>query len=233
MTSLRLNDGKSVAVLVRRSPRARRILLHVDAYTGAIELVLPRRTSLVEGLAFARSKTAWLESRLDEIAPAVPFADGASLPLCGRDIRIRHEAQLFEEVWRKNGTLVVAGDAARLPAQVETWLRGEAARIFAPLAQEKAERLGAQFRRIIVRDPRTRWGSCSLNGDLAFSWRLVMAPRPVLDYVVAHEVAHLRVMNHSRRFWSLVEKICDDVEKSRDWLRTNGAALHRYGLPPS
>jgi predicted metal-dependent hydrolase len=231
MTSLRLAEGRSVAVLVRRSPRARRILLHVDAYTGAVELVLPRRTSLVEGLAFARSKTAWLSSRLDEVAPAVPFTDGASLPLQGKDIRIRHEAQLFEEVWRKNGTLVVSGQAARLPHQVEAWLRDEAARIFAPLAAEKAERLGAKYRRIVVRDPRTRWGSCSLNGDLAFSWRLVMAPRAVLEYVVAHEVAHLRVMNHSRRFWSLVDKICDNVEESRHWLRNNGAALHRYGLP--
>jgi hypothetical protein len=183
-------------------------------------------------MSFARSKTAWLASRLEEIAPAVPFADGARFPLLGKEIRIRHVPQLFDEVWRENGTLKVSGDAARLQDRVEAWLREEAARAFAPIATEKAELLGAKYRRIIVRDPRTRWGSCSLNGDLSFSWRLVMAPDDVLDYVVAHEVAHLRVMNHSRRFWSLVEKICDDVAASRDWLRTNGAALHRYGSPP-
>jgi hypothetical protein len=232
MTSLRLRDGKSVEILVRRSARARRILLHVDVYTGAVELVLPRRTSLDEGLGFARSKGAWLQSRLKEIAPAVPFADGARFPLLGKEIRIRHVPRLFEEVWRENGSLVVAGTATRLQDSVESWLRAEAARAFAPIADEKADRLGTKYRRIIVRDPRTRWGSCSLNGDLAFSWRLVMAPKDVLEYVVAHEVAHLKVMNHSRRFWALVDKICDGVEDSRDWLRVNGAALHRYGPPP-
>jgi predicted metal-dependent hydrolase len=232
MASLRLRDGKNIDIHVRRSARARRILLHVDVYTGAVELVLPRRTSIEEGLGFARSKGAWLQSRLKEIAPLVPFADGARFPLLGRDIRIRHVPQLFEEVWRENGSLIVAGAARRVSESVESWLRAEAARAFAPIADEKADRLGAKYRRIIVRDPRTRWGSCSLNGDLAFSWRLVMAPKDVLEYVVAHEVAHLKVMNHSRRFWSLVDKICDGVEDSRDWLRVNGAALHRYGSPP-
>ena len=232
MASLRMRDGKNVEIEVRRSPRARRILLHVDVYTGAVELVLPRRTSLEEGLGFARSKSAWLQSRLKEITPAVPFADGARVPLLGKEVRIRHVPQLFDEVWRENGTLVVAGDGAGIAARVESWLREEAARALAPVADEKAERLGTKYRRIVVRDPRTRWGSCSLSGDLAFSWRLVMAPKDVLEYVVAHEVAHLKVMNHSRRFWTLVDKICDGVEDSRDWLRVNGAALHRYGPPP-
>ena len=232
MTSLRLPDGSAIGVRVRRSARARRILLHVDAYTGAIELVLPRRVSHDEGLAFARSKTAWLQTRLEEIAPAVPFADGARFPLYGSDVRIRHVPRLFDEVRRENGTLVVAGHPAHLSDCVSDWLREEAGREFARRASEKAGRLGRPYRRIVVRDPRTRWGSCSLNGDLAFSWRLVMAPEEVLDYVVAHEVAHLKVMNHSRRFWSVVETLCADVEASRGWLRTNGAALHRYGPPP-
>src|SRR4029079_4917147 len=134
MTSLRLRDGKSVEILVRRSARARRILLHVDVYTGAVELVLPRRTSLDEGLGFARSKGAWLQSRLREISPAVPFADGARFPLLGKEIRIRHVPQLFEEVWRENGSLVVAGAVTRLQDSVESWLRAEAARAFAPIA---------------------------------------------------------------------------------------------------
>lgn len=232
MASLRMRDGKSLEIEVRRSPRARRILLHVDVYTGAVELVLPRRTSVAEGLAFARSKASWLQSRIEEISPATPFADGARFPLLGKEIRIRHVRQLFDEVWRENGMLVVAGDGTRIQDRVEAWLRAEAARAFAPIAEEKAGRLGARFRRIIVRDPRTRWGSCSLNGDLAFSWRLVMAPEDVLEYVVAHEVAHLRVMNHSRRFWALVDKICEEVDERREWLRVNGAALHRYGPPP-
>jgi len=227
-----LPDGSAIGVELRRSSRARRILLHVDVYTGAVELVLPRRVSTDEGLAFARSKSSWLLSRLSEIPPSVTFSDGAQFPLLGKPIRIRHVRELFDEVWRERGTLNVSGEARRVPHRVEAWLREEAARAFADRAAEKAEMLGASFRRIVVRDPRTRWGSCSLNGDLSFSWRLVMAPAVVLDYVVAHEVAHLRVMNHSRRFWSLVEKLCDEVEASRRWLRTEGAALHRYGSPP-
>ena len=229
MTTLRLPDGSAVGVSLRRSARARRILLQVDAHSGMVELVLPRRAAVEDGVEFARSKAGWLQSRLKEIPPRVPFRDGSRVPYLGAPIRIRHVRELFDDVWRDHDTLVVAGEETCVAGQVEGWLRTEAASAIAQRTGEKAARLGARYRRIAVRDPRTRWGSCSPRGDLSFSWRLVMAPERVLDYVVAHEVAHLEVLNHSRRFWSIVDRICDDREASRRWLRANGASLHRYG----
>jgi predicted metal-dependent hydrolase len=231
VATLCLPSGKTVAVDVRRSPRARQILLHVDVYSGSVELVLPRRASEAEGLDFARAKRRWIDTRLREIAPAVPFVDGARFPFLGRDVRICCDRQLFDEVWHERDRLIVAGMEDGVSQRVESWLRAQARTTITARATEKARRIGQRYRHIRVRDPRTRWGSCARSGDLSFSWRLVMAPERVLDYVVAHEVAHLKVMNHSRRFWDEVERLCDDMNGSRAWLRVHGATLHRYGPP--
>ncbi len=233
MTTLCLPGGMSVPVAVRRSPRARQILLHVDAYSGAVELVLPRRASEAEGIAFARSKGRWIDKRLREITPAVPFVDGARFPILGRDVRICCVRQLFDEVWRERDRLIVAvTEEVGVSQRVESWLRAEARATITQRVADKSRRLGQRYRHIRVRDTRTRWGSCTRRGDLSFSWRLVMAPEGVLDYVVAHEVAHLKVMNHSHRFWAEVERLCDGMEDARAWLRVNGGLLHRYGPPP-
>ncbi len=233
MTTLCLPSGKSVTLAVRRSVRARQILLHVDAASGEVELVLPRRASEAEGLDFARSKCRWIDVRLRDVVPPVPFVDGARFPVLGRDVRICCVRQLFDEVWRERDRLIVAGADDGVSQRVELWLRAQARATITQRVAEKSRRLGLRYRYIKVRDPRTRWGSCARTGDLSFSWRLVMAPEPVLDYVVAHEVAHLKVMNHSRRFWAEVDQLCDGMDNARAWLRTHGAMLHRYGPPPA
>ena len=232
MTTLCLPSGKTVAVDVRRSARARQILLHVDSFTGAVELVLPRRATEHEGFDFVRAKGRWIDTRLREIRPVVPFVDGARFPILGRDVRICCQPQLFDEVWRERDRLVVAGTEDGVAQRVELWLRAQARTTITQRVKQKAGQIGRRYRYIQLRDTRTRWGSCTRSGDLSFSWRLVMAPEHVLDYVVAHEVAHLRVMNHSQRFWDEVEPLCDDMEGSRAWLRIHGATLHRYGPPP-
>ncbi len=232
MTALCLPSGKSVAIAVRRSTRARQILLHVDAYSGRVELVLPRRASEAEGLDFARAKRRWIDTRLREIVPAVPFVDGARFPIFGDDVRICCVRQLFDEIWLDRDRLIVAGTEEGVSQRVESWLRAEARNTITQRVAEKSRSLGQRYRYIRVRDTRTRWGSCTRAGDLSFSWRLVMAPEPVLDYVVAHEVAHLKVMNHSNRFWSEVEGLCEGMDEARAWLRTNGSMLHRYGPAP-
>ena len=225
---LALPGGGRAMLRIRRSRRARRFLLHVDV-AGEAELVIPGRATFRDGLAFARDKAGWIERHLAKVPPPVPFADGCSFPLLGETMRIRHVDQLFEDFWRRQGDLFVACRQPEVPARVESWLRAEAARQIRARAGDKAALIDRKIARISVADTRSQWGSCTHKGNLNFSWRLVLAPEQVLDYVVAHEVAHLVELNHTRRFWSVVDGLCADPAGSRAWLRHNGAGLHRYG----
>ena len=222
-------EGRAVPLVVRRSRRARRITLRVDQRRDVIALVLPWRGSEAEGLRFAASKAAWLLARLDELPPKVAFRNGARVPVQGADYTIRHWPDGRGGVWRDNGEINVAGDLRHMARRVVDWLKRLARVEIANKARAAASRLGVAIKRITLRDTATRWGSCSADGALAFSWRLILAPPMVLDYVVAHEVAHLREMNHSRRFWALVGLLHPAPGRARAWLRAHGTALQRYG----
>lgn len=236
---LPLPSGRKATLAVRRSPRAQHISLRILPVGPGAELVLPLRVSRRQGLAFAQAKAAWLEDRLVDLPKPVPFVDGAVVPVLGRQLRVSHVPGLFEDAWRTARELRVSGPRRMVPALVEDWLRSEAAREIRERVETKVRRLRRagllrrEVRRITLRDTRSRWGSCSPRGDLSFCWRLVMAPLYVLDYVVAHEVAHLVELNHSRRFWNVVDRLTDDHEPARLWLRDRGLELHRYGATRS
>ncbi|MEX2453106.1 MAG: SprT family zinc-dependent metalloprotease [Rhodospirillaceae bacterium] len=226
---LSLGDGRAIEVGIRRSRRARRILLHVGAYDGRVELVLPTGVAARDGIGFARTQTEWLVDQMSRVGEAAPFSDGAAFPLLGETVAIRLVGERSAIPVLEDGILRVGGRADTLPGRVRRWIRTRALEEIEPRTQAIAGNIGRMPSRISVRDTRSRWGSCSRTGSLSFSWRLVMAPEYVLDYVVAHEVAHLRHLDHSDRFWSLVEKICPNHRTARSWLRRNGPDLHRYG----
>ncbi len=218
-----------IELRVRRSPRARRLALRIDPRHDQPELVLPRGVSLEEGRRFAAGRAQWLRRRLSELPPRIPFAAGSMIPVLGVPHRVRHEPGARGGVRRAAGELIVSGPVAEHPRRLEAWLKAEARRLLGARARSAAARLGRDPPPIGVRDPATRWGSCSARGRLSFSWRLVMAPEAVLDYVVAHEVAHLEHANHGPRFWRLVDELCPGRGEARRWLRRHGAALHRHG----
>ena len=226
---LSLPSGTDVDLVVRRSTRAQRILLQVGQIDGGVELVVPHRATFKEALSFAEEKAEWVERRLDLVLPRVLFADGVDVPYKGDPVRIRRTGHSGTAVTCADGELLVPGREDTVSGRVRRWFREQARREIVHRASEKAERLGRQRGRITVRDQRTRWGSCSANGNLNFSWRLILAPETVLDYVVAHEVAHLAEMNHGPRFWAHVGRLCAEPEGSRAWLRARGASLHRFG----
>ena len=219
----------AVDVAIRRSPRARRIQIRVAPVGGAVELVLPPGATRADGLAFLKAKEDWIAERTANALSRVPFADGAAFPFLRGALKIRCTASPHPGTRREGSTLLVAGRPEDVPQAVERWLRRAARAEIEPLVHEKAARLGKPYGRITLRDTVSRWGSCSGSGNLGFSWRLVMAPPEVLDYVVAHEVAHLAEHNHGTRFWAHVGRLCENAERSRKWLRRHGAALHRYG----
>lgn len=227
---IKLRAGE-VPVRVRMSPRARRLALRIDAQAEAVELVLPRRTSARRAMAFIEENRNWLDKRITALPPRTPIADGATVPILDQPYRIRRVdlSRDRQHTWIADGEIYVAASPEQLSRRLIEFLKEMARGEFHRRADALAARIGRKVGRISVRDTTTRWGSCSANGNLAFSWRLIMAPDAVLEYVVAHEVAHLAEMNHGKRFWKLVEKLAPGVDGQRHWLNRHRARLLRIG----
>lgn len=221
--------GTPIVVALRRNPRARRLVLTVDPGGAQPALVIPPFVSIGEAQSFLESRAAWLERRLRALPPRIAFADGATIPFMGGTMRLSHAPGRRGFAWREGDTLNVAGDQRHLPRRAAEWLKREAQALFAGQAAEKAAVLGRPAPKVAIRDPKRQWGSCSADGVLRLSWRLVLAPQAVIDYVVAHEVAHLSEMNHGPRFWATVARLTPHRAAARGWLKRNGHALLRYG----
>ena len=229
-------DQAIYPVRIRRHRQARRYTLRIHAATREIILTMPPRGSVREAKEFAQKHGGWIAARLRRLPEAAPFADGAMLPLRGVQHRIVHRPGLRGTVWPETGAdgealLCVAGEAPHIDRRVGDFLRREALRDLEVSSRRAAEQFGVTVRRISVRDQSSRWGSCSNSGVLSFSWRLILAPPYVLDYLAAHEVSHLVELNHSPKFWRLVRRLYPHYERPKTWLDTHGTDLHRYGLP--
>ena len=227
-------DGAIYPVRVRRHSQARRYTLRIHAAGREVVLTMPPRGSVKQAREFAQKNGAWIATRLRRLPEAMPFAHGTLLPLRGVNHRIDHRKGTRGTVWTETGAgtplLCVAGGTPHLPRRVSDFLKREAKRDLEIASRTAAQALGVVIRRVSVRDQSSRWGSCSSTGVLSYSWRLILAPPFVLDYLAVHEVAHLIEMNHSRRFWRLVEKTCPEMGRAKAWLNANGADLHRYGM---
>ena len=221
--------GLPAPLELRESARARRLTLRLDPARGVIQVVVPAGLAEADAVGFVNRHVGWVKSRLARLPPSRPFAEGAHIPVLGEDHIIRHEPFTRGLGVREAGEIRVGGRAEHLPRRVRDFLVAEARERLAGRAAVLAAALGAKVRGITVRDTRSRWGSCTSTGRLSFSWRLILTPPPVFDYVVAHEVAHLLEMNHSPRFWALVARLSPDAPQMRAWLRLHGAALLRIG----
>jgi predicted metal-dependent hydrolase len=242
------NSG--IPYAIRRSDRARRARIVVDR--DGVEVVVPRRMPLREVAPFVAEKQDWIErtrrryERAREQGPLVDLRDGGSVPLLGRDLELRVRVEpgrtrphvaLRDAPVAAAGQLelapparmhvkVAAAGAAPLRDALERWYRRRAREEVVPRLDAATARAGTDYTRLTIRGQRTRWASCSDTGAMSFNWRLLLAPEAILDYVVEHEVAHLEVMGHSRRFWSLVERRCPDYREHERWLRRYGSTLH-------
>ena len=223
-----LNPG-SVDLTILRNPRARRMTLRVDPKPGAATLVAPPFLDTRTAMRFVRENAGWLTEKLAQQSQPVPFAHGAEIPFRGRMHRIEGLRTSRGLVVRRNQTLFVPGGREHMPRRLTEWLKEEARVALLAATTGHAQALGGKLARVTVRDQKTRWGSCSPDGNISFSWRLIMAPPVILDYVAAHEAAHLVQMNHSPAFWKLVARRVKDTSSAYDWLRLHGPDLHRYG----
>ncbi len=229
---------RSFELAVVRHPRARRYTIRVrDAYRDVV-LTMPRRGNLADAHSFAQKNVAWIAGKLARLPDVVPFTDGEILPFRGEPHRIRHCPDARGTVWIEhdesgNALLCVAGDASHVSRRVGDFLKREARRLLTEASRKYASQLGVSIKHIGLRDSASRWGSCSESGSLSYSWRLIFAPAFVLDYLAAHEVAHRIELNHSDRFWRLLDSMTPDRMRAEAWLNAHGNGLHRYGKPRS
>jgi predicted metal-dependent hydrolase len=250
--------GIGCNVELRRSPRAKRFSLKVSHVERAAILTLPHRGRVEDASAFLSRHAEWLRRQLERLPEPVPFGDGAVIPLRGELHRLKftsaqrhagvvtvingglsempHSPAAQNSPCQTGGAssstlpaICISGDAVHAPRRLSDWLRLEVRRDINRSILKHAKTLSCSPKRIAIRDQATRWGSCSTSGTLSFSWRLIFAPPFILDYVAAHEVAHLREMNHGPRFWRLVRDAVPSMQTARLWLKTNGAELHRFG----
>ncbi|MCR8722746.1 M48 family metallopeptidase [Frigidibacter sp. ROC022] len=215
-----------IEISLRRTGRARRISLRVSRLDGRVTLSLPDHTPTSEALAFARAKEDWLRRMLaGQVAPERPRI-GGTIPVEGQPLPIL--AGPGRRVSLTAEGLVLPDEPERVGIRIAAWLKLLARDRLAAASDRHAAALGRRYTGLTLRDTRSRWGSCAPDGRLMYSWRLVMAPPEVLDYVAAHEVAHLAEMNHSPAFWSVVAQLFPDHKRQRAWLKQNGQHLHRW-----
>lgn len=218
-----------IPLVIRRNRRAKRIYLRYNPAEHAFSLTLPQRTRVADGVDFIHTKSDWISETLQQMPQKKNLKPGVVIPVLGEKTRIRHVPDMRGVFALKDGELRVSGSREHLQRRIEDALKKIARNEIAELAHYKAAQIGRKVNRITLRDTRSRWGSCSSERNVMFSWRLVFAPYEVLDYVVSHEIAHLRHMDHSSRFWDTVEDLCPDYDEWKDWLRIHGKELYRFG----
>lgn len=221
----RLDGNPPLEVNLRQSARARRLTLRVSRLDGKVTLTLPNAVPQRDGIAFLQEKEGWLRRNLEGLRPAVRVGVGTMLPVRGREVAIVAGQGPRAQITR---TTISVSERRPAAPQVKAILRQMARDDLAVASDRYAAQLGRNYTKLTLRDTRSRWGSCTQDGALMYSWRLIMAPAAVLDYVAAHEVAHLVEMNHHAAFWDVVAQICPDYAQHRKWLRDNGDQLHRY-----
>lgn len=235
MMTLEAANGRRINVRLEVNPRAKRLILRLDQRRGEAVAVAPNRRELGAAADFARSRIDWIVRQLDRQQETITLTEGAIIPLRGAPCTLTHIgpgrlASLSPaEAPERPQILRLPGAPETLPARALRYLKRAAREDLSQAVAMHAARLGVTPGRLSIRDTRSRWGSCSHDGNLSFCWRLILAEPHILDYVAAHEVAHLVEMNHSPAFWAQVERTYPEWRPARTWLRTHGSSLHAVG----
>lgn len=221
--------GRTLPLRIVENERARRLTLRIDAGGQSLRITVPPGLRRGEVEKFLDRHQGWLEQRLAKVPERPQVRPGIKIPLRGVPHLIVHEpgkrGTVVPGTDTTGPTLVVHGDRLHLPRRLADFLKREARRDIEALVIKHTGTIGRRAKNIRFKDTSSRWGSCTADGSLSFSWRIMMAPAPVINYLVAHEVAHLKEMNHGPQFWKLCEELCPDTERCKTWLKKNGAAL--------
>jgi predicted metal-dependent hydrolase len=219
--------GFDLPVALKVNARAKRLVLRVSPCGSEIRLTLPKRVSRKQAQAFLQKQLGWLEQQLQQQPERVTLEPGAFVTLFGQQMYLEHRPGMRGAVWEAQA-LAVGGEAMFFNRRIREAIRKEATRRFGAIARELAAQIDKKIASVSVRDMHSRWGSCTSGRRLSLNWRLAFAPTEVAEYVIAHEVAHLQHFDHSPAFWRCVARLCEEVDKPREWLLREGKGLHRY-----
>ena len=208
--------------------QCRRLTLRIDGKEKKAVLSLPPRCSSKRAIKFVEENRAWIEAHLLTVPESKKFSDGDSVTLFGQKMRIKHSPELKCGVRAENNVIFVSGSQEFLPRRVRDFIKKESLKKLTEMSKDKASQIGCEVKKVTVKDTKSRWGSCSTLGNINYNWRIAFAPMEVADYLVAHEVSHLRHLNHSPEFWNCVKSLCPLSEESRNWLKKNGNLLYTY-----
>ncbi|MFZ2100738.1 MAG: M48 family metallopeptidase [Oricola sp.] len=225
--------GRTLPLRVAENPRARRLTLRIKPGAKGLSVTTPVGISMLEVERFLYRHREWLEEKLGKLPERPVVRPGIKIPIRGVNHEIVHEPGRGVTQAERSGDsarLIVRGDRLHLPRRIADYLKKEAKAEIEALVVRHTTTIGRSAKSVRFKDTVSRWGSCSAEGNLSFSWRIMMAPKPVINYLVAHEVAHLVHMNHSRDFWALCEELCPDTDRCRAWLKKNGTALQAIGF---
>ncbi|WP_373236774.1 M48 family metallopeptidase [Cohaesibacter celericrescens] len=225
-----------IDVQLKHNARAKRLILRLDGRTGEPVATCPPGISVKKVSQFLQAHVDWLVDKQQGRPPNVAFEHGAVVPIRDQPHTLEHldQARGTVRVLEDEGEkiLLVSGNESHMARRVTDWLKKEARADLSAAVALHSDKIGVKPSSLRIKDTTSRWGSCSSARVLSFSWRIIMAPPSVLNYLAAHEVAHLREMNHSDRFWAHVQALCPDYEEGKKWLRQNGRRLHTYGVEP-
>lgn len=220
-------DGRQIEILLIRNKRSKRLTLRQNLSGGNFKLSMPMRGTIAQAKAFCQQHKSWIADKSASMQDMICFEQGQYIPLRGGQVKLVFLDQLRGQTQEIDHELRVTGGTDYAPRRLTTWLKAEAKADILIAIDKYQPLLKVKHSKLTIRDTKSRWGSCSSTKALSFSWRLVLAPSDVLDYVVAHELAHILEMNHSAKFWAHVDRVCPHMNDSRKWLKTKGGQLHQ------
>lgn len=215
-------------IKVIKSATAKRLTLRIDAKTHQPVLTIPKRCSSARAVDFVDSQQDWITNNLARLPQTKNFSHGDVISIMGQDYTISHQPQLRSGDQLQDGQLIISGQTEFLHRRVSDFLKKLALQELSQRSQEQAKQLNCNLNNVCIKDTKSRWGSCSSNQNINYNWRIIMAPDFVIDYMIAHEVAHLAHQDHSSNFWQCVENMCPNYKEGRAWLKIKGKNLYTY-----
>ncbi len=220
-----MSNQRKFPVLIKRHSRARKMKLRYDPANECAVVTMPPGANEKTAIKFVEQNLIWLDKQKASSPEQIFLSPGSCIPYKGETFIIIHSTDRSGRIQIEDNSFIVGGPIEGFPVRLENFLKKQARLTIEPTAKEMSLLIGKRFGRIQIRDTSSRWGSCSSSGTLSFSWRLVLTPPEILRYVVAHEIAHLKEMNHSPAFWAVVDQMVDNAKSSRKWLKTEGQQL--------
>lgn len=224
----KIKDELDLDIKVTRSTRSKKMTLKIDSKTQNPTLTIPTLCSNKQAFEFVKNNLSWIDEKMANTVKLKKFKDGDKISIFGQELIIKHSPELRAGVVIENDVLKVSGEKSFLHRRVKDFIKKYAKDEFYKLSKQKAQELGYKLNNVVIKDTKSRWGSCSSNNNINYNWRVSLAPYYVIEYLVAHEVSHLKHQDHSKNFWNCVKSLYPEYLKGKNWLRTRSKELHVY-----